>query len=310
MEETATNFDEFFSAMGDDGFDEGNQTDTDTAESSQEEGSQQETEESVVAEQEAAPAAEGAAVEGAGTENPNENTQEPPQEQKFTLKWNSTTKEVGINEMTELAQKGMDYDRVKGQLTSLRENHESLQKTLNEQSSVVESLKAAAEDSGMTVDQLIDSIQVGIMQGRGMTEAEARAEIRANRAERKLRSMEKSPAEPETMQKQEETARSTDIQERARRELAEFRDAYPNVQLTDEIVGKLAADTNKGMSLLNAYQKLEISRLNAELQTQKAKAAAEAKNQKNRLTAAPGQSDSGGGREKDAFDDFFSSYEK
>ena len=56
-------------------------------------------------------------------------TETAPEPQKFTIKVNKGTREVELPEMTELAQKGADYDRVKGQLETSRTNEANLQKT-------------------------------------------------------------------------------------------------------------------------------------------------------------------------------------
>ena len=82
------------------------------------------------------------------------------------------------------------------------------------------------------------------------------------------------------------------------------------MQLNQETLGKLAPDVQNGMTLTSAYLKMENARLTAELAEQKRALEAEKQNQKNRRQAAPGQNDSGGGREKDAFEDFFTAFEK
>ena len=295
-----TNFDDFFGAYdGGDGIDEGNQTGEDTQEEESGEGTQQPQEE-----QPQENTGEGSAPI-AGDERQEQKPEEPErpaQEQKFTLRWNKQDKVVGVNEMTELAQKGLDYDRVKGKLESVQAD---LQKNLDEQAPIFEALKLASQTSGVPIEKLIENIQVGVLKAQGMSEREAKAEIRASRAEQKAKALEKPAQEEPTKEAQAE-----DTNSRATREIAEFRDTFPGVQLTEELVNKLAADVQGGMTLTNAYYKMENARLQAELAEQKKQTAAQAQNEKNKRTAAPGQNDIGGGREKDAYDDFFSAYEK
>lgn len=298
MENEGMDFEEFFDAFDAPGEDDGNQTDPETVEE-ETGGSAQEAEESPETGEESS---EGSTPEQ--EKKPEEgNPEAAPEPQKFTIKVNKGTREVELPEMTELAQKGADYDRVKGQLETSRANEASLQKTVDEQSSIMEVLQLAAKDAGVDVAELVDSIHVGLLKGKGMTEAEAKAEIRAAKAEKAVNDLKNKPA-------QEEKPETDSNQERAKREIAEFQTAFPGVQLNQETLDKLAPDVQNGMTLTSAYLKMENARLTAELAEQKRALEAEKQNQKNRRQAAPGQNDSGGGREKDAFEDFFTAFEK
>ena len=298
MENEGMDFEEFFSAYEAPGEDDGNQTDPETVEEETGE-SAQEAEESPETGEESSEGSTPEQEEKPDEENP-ETTPEP---QKFTIKVNKGTREVELPEMTELAQKGADYDLVKGQLETSRTNEANLQKTVDEQSPIMEVLQLAAKDAGVDVAELVDSIHVGLLKGKGMTEAEARAEIRAAKAEKAVNDLKNKPA-------QEEKPETDSNQERAKREIAEFQTAFPGVQLNQETLDKLAPDVQNGMTLTSAYLKMENARLTAELAEQKRALEAEKQNQKNRRQAAPGQNDSGGGREKDAFEDFFTAFEK
>lgn len=300
MENEGMDFEEFFSAYDAPGEDDGNQTDpetegTETEETAQEPAGDQETGETD---------SEGSTPEQKKKpENDGGEADKPAETQKFTIKVNKGTREVELPEMTELAQKGADYDRVKGQLETSRTNEANLQKTVDEQSPIMEVLQLAAKDAGVDVAELVDSIHVGLLKGKGMTEAEARAEIRAAKAEKAVNDLKNKPA-------QEEKPETDSNQERAKREIAEFQTAFPGVQLNQETLDKLAPDVQNGMTLTSAYLKMENARLTAELAEQKRALEAEKQNQKNRRQAAPGQNDSGGGREKDAFEDFFTAFER
>lgn len=298
MENEGMDFEEFFDAFDAPGEDDGNQTDPETVEEETGE-SAQEAEESPETGEESS---EGSTPEQ--EKKPEDgNPEAAPEPQKFTIKVNKGTREVELPEMTELAQKGADYDRVKGQLETSRTNEANLQKTVDEQSPIMEVLQLAAKDAGVDVAELVDSIHVGLLKGKGMTEAEARAEIRAAKAEKAVNDLKNKPA-------QEEKPETDSNQERAKREIAEFQTAFPGVQLNQETLDKLAPDVQNGMTLTSAYLKMENARLTAELAEQKRALEAEKQNQKNRRQAAPGQNDSGGGREKDAFEDFFTAFEK
>lgn len=296
------NFDDFFGAYdGESDIGEGNQSDADIQEEATEEARQEQPQEEQPSEDTGEGSAPGSGEEQAENET-DEAAEQPAQEQKFTLRWNKQDKVVGVNEMTELAQKGLDYDRIKGKLETVQAD---LQKNLDEQAPIFEALKIASETSGIPIENLIENVQVGVLKAQGMSEREAKAEIRASRAERKAKALESPDKDGPAQDTQAE-----DTNSRASREIAEFRDTFPGVQLTEELVNKLAADVQGGMTLTNAYYKMENTRLQAELAEQKKQAAAQAQNEKNKRTAAPGQNDTGGGREKDAFDDFFSALDK
>ena len=165
----------------------------------------------------------------------------------------------------------------------------------------------AAEQGSMSVEQLLENVHVNLLVGKeGMTEKEARAEIRAAKAEKK--------AEALSEKQEKRSSAEAEPDGRAEREIAEFARNFPGVQLSDEQIEKMKPDVQSGMSMTNAYLKMENARLAAELDAQKQERerqqAAAAQNKKNRAKAPGSQRDSGGQRTKDAFDDFFDAYEK
>ena len=216
--------------------------------------------------------------------------QEP--EQKFTLKVNSQTREVGLQEMTELAQKGADYDRVKDQVKTERQTSQGLREQLDKQQPYMDVLTAAAEKAGVSLEDFLEQIEVNLLTQEGYSEREAKLELRARRAE----------AKNTAQQKQEEAneQKGEDPQERINTEITEFQQAFPSVRLTDEQLEKMMPDVQSGMTLTNAYLKLENARLQAELEAQKKQEATAEKNRRNRASAPRSQRDSGG---KSAADD-------
>lgn len=304
MGNESIDYEAFFSAMGDTESDGGNQTepDTETEEAeqrtdSEQQQAQEDTEGGEESAEESTPNAEENASEKAPAADGKQN--EP---QKFTIKYNHETREVDLPEMTALAQKGADYDRIRGKLEEAQAGQAALQKTVDEQAPVLEVLQLAAKDAGVDVADLVETIHVGLLKGRGMTEAEAKAEIRAAKAEKAMNDLKNKPASEETQEDPN--------QERAKREIAEFQAAFPDVSLNQETLDKLAPDVQGGMTLTSAYLKLENSRLKTELAESQRKLEAEKQNQRNKQKAAPGQTDSGGGRSRDSFDDFFDAFER
>jgi hypothetical protein len=112
-----------------------------------------------------------------------------------------------------------------------------------------------------------------------------------------LQKQKKTEAEPEQ-------APADTKAERAQREIEEFARNFPDVKLTEELVGKLVPDVQKGMTLTSAYLKMERDQFKQQLAQQTAERKAAEQNKKNRAKAPASMRDSGGGRTKDLSDIF------
>lgn len=291
MEETMdSGYEEFVSAFDGDG----NQTVT-----TQESGA--ETEEQTGTEQNETLAEEGTEA------TPAEETGEEPkpdgeaEEQTFTIKVNKEERSVGLAEMTALAQKGADYDRVKEQHTADQQTIQELRTQLDGQKDVMEIMGILAEKTGTPLNDLAEMLYVSYRKGAGSTETEAKLELQNARLQKGLNA---AAAEKD---KQKEAAESS--QNRAQREVEEFRRSYPDVEFTDELVSKLTPDVQAGMTLLSAYQKYETAQKEARIAELERQLAAEKKNRENRSSSPGSQKDSGGQRGKSDFDDFLSAFE-
>ena len=295
MENMDTSYDDFFGAFeGEDG----NQTDTvedaeetETTEETQDEPDGAETAGEVTEESAEEDSAEGGDKgDGGGSE------------QKFAIKANKQDMELTLSQMTEYAQKGADYDRVKGQLETSRQNEQALQAKLDEQQEAMDILNMISEQTGTPMAELLEQLHINAVKKEGQTDAEVKAQIRADKLERQL----KAKNEQQTQQKAAEDEAATRMQ----REVADFRKQFPDVQLTEELAAKLKPDIQAGMSITSAYLKMENARKDAELAELKRQQAADAQNNRNRSKAPGSQRDSGGQRSRDAFDDFFDAFEK
>lgn len=221
-------------------------------------------------------------------------------EQTFTLKVNKQERQVGLAEMTELAQKGADYDRTKGQLEESRKTAQSLQAKLDEQQGYMDVLNLISEQTKTPLDALMEQMHINLLKGKGMSEKEAKAEIRAAKAEKQLKALD----EQQTRQK----AASEDQAARAQREVAEFRQQFPDVEITQELCQKLTSDIQAGMSMTNAYLKMENARKDAEIAELQRKQAAAEQNRKNQAQSPGSQRDTGGQRAKTDFDEFMAAF--
>lgn len=292
MDETKdTGFDDFSAAFDDDY----QTTETDEAEEAEEttDGVDAEGEETSEEGEEAAEAEDVEASDEPAAE-------EPQQPEIFTLKVNKEERTVSREEVISLAQKGADYDRIKEQLAERNNTVTALQDQLAKYSGAIEALEMIAESSGQSIGDLAERLHLNVLMKGGKSEAEARAELRALKAEAKLKAANAKDAEKKPAQE--------DSKARANREVAEFRQKFPDVELTEALCNELMQDVQGGMSLSEAYMKRELARKDAEMAELKRQQAADAQNKKNRTSTPGSQKDSGGRRQKSEFDDFMSAF--
>lgn len=225
----------------------------------------------------------------------------PGSEQMFTIRVNKEDRQVGLAEMTTLAQKGADYDRVKGQLTESRQQLQDLQGERDKYRNAMDVLETMAAEAELSLDEFVEQLQVNSEMQSGKTESEAKAEIRAKKLEKQLDAM-----KAEATAKQEPAA--DDAESRAAREVAEFREKFPDVELTKELCNELMPDVQSGMSLSDAYQKRDNAQKDARIAELEKQLQAEKQNKRNRASSPGSQKDSGGKRERSEFDEFAAAF--
>ena len=240
-----------------------------------------------------------AADEGSDEESEKEEGNEQPEEkaaqeaaESFTLKVNKEERTYNREEVIALAQKGVDYDRVKGQL------QESRQKVA-EAAEAMEVLAAVAKASEIEVAQLLDNLQIGLLKRQhGLTDSEAKERLLREKAEKENASLKAAAKE-----KEQETG-----EQRAQREVSEFREAYPETTLSKELLDKLMPEVQSGTPLIKAYQKYELAQKDQKIKELQQQLAAQKQNKANAVASPGSQKDSGGRRTKSDFDDFLEAF--
>lgn len=294
MEETMdSGYQDFVAAFDGDG----NQTVTDQETGAQTEEQADTEQETTVADDGAEKPDEGTGEDTGGEVDAPEKSDKPDAEQTFTIKVNKEERTVGLAEMTALAQKGADYDRVKERA---QQTIQELRTQLDGQKDVMEIMTTLAEKTGTPLNELAEMLYVSYRKGEGRTETEAKLELQNARLQKGLDAVN---AEKDKQKEAEESS-----QNRAQREVDEFRRSYPEVEFTDELVSKLTPDVQAGMTLLSAYQKYEAAQKEARIAELERQLAAEKKNRENRSNSPGSQKDSGGQRGKSDFDDFMSAF--
>lgn len=217
----------------------------------------------------------------------------------FTIKVNKEERKVSLEEMTTLAQKGADYDRVKEQNTRHQQTIADLQSKLegvSAQQNALDILGTIAQRSNLTLDQLAESLYINFRKTAGASEDVAREELKSAKLEKELNSYKAK----QTQQQEQET----DAEARAQRDIEQFGRDYPDVELSEELVDKLVPDIQNGMSLSAAYRKYEKAQDAAKIADLERKLAAKEQNDKNKKRSPGSQKDSGGRKSKSDYDEF------
>ena len=234
---------------------DGNQTEpTETEETSQEQGSAQGEDEQVHEDT--------AADEQPGTEEP-----------MFDLKYNKETKQYTRQQVTELAQKGLNYDHVTEQRDRLQQEIADLTKFRDENSAIIDTLRAAAEASGKSVQEYLTSIRTNLLVAQGISPETARERILREDAEQRLHSK----------QKAEEAAASSkrDAEQRQKDDIARFQKKYKDVD-PKTIPQEVWEAVRGGELLTDAYGDYQRRELERQLREANEKLAIRAKNESNR----------------------------
>lgn len=217
------------------------------------------------------------------------------QETSFTIRVNKEDRVVNREEMFSLAQKGADYDRVKGQVAERDKTISELTAQIEGNRDNLEMLTMISESVGRPIPELLEQMHLSLRMRNGETEAEAKANIRAIKAERQV------SAAKAAQQKQ---AEKPDGKARAEKEVADFHNRFPGVELTEDLCNELTEDVRKGMTIADAYQKRELARKDAEIAELKKQMAADKQNKKNKAKAVGSQTDSGGRRSRSDYESF------
>lgn len=241
---------------------------------------------------------DGADTDQPDAEEPSGNQdQQPADGETFTIKVNKEERTCTREEVISLAQKGADYDRVKDQLTESRKTAIDLQSKLDEQQEAMDVLSELSKDAGVEIPALLDNLRMGLLKKQGLSDDAAKERLARLKTEKENEQL-------KAAQKPAEKPNEEDSAQRVRRELAEFREQYPKVDLTQELLDKLMGDVAAGKSLTDAYRSYEASQKDERIAELERQLAAEKQNKENRTSSPGSQKDSGGRRTKDDFDDF------
>ena len=216
-------------------------------------------------------------------EKPTE-TQENPsvsQPELFDLKFLGETKQYTREEMTALAQKGMNHDRILQQ-------RDALQQFKSQNETVISDLGRIAQQFGMAPADLLHAMEKNLRRQRGESDAEAEANIRAERADRQLQA-----------QRQVEDQKA-EVQRRQQADIQAFVNKYPNVD-PKTIPQSVWEEVRGGELLVNAYGRYEMAQLKAENQRLLQQIAVQQQNEKNKQNSLGSMKSGSQTQKKDPF---------
>lgn len=192
--------------------------------------------------------------------------QDPPR--MWTL--NHLGQAVSANEadMVALAQKGLDYDRIRGEYDEARP--------------VMDLFRDYAKRAGITVPEYLARIRAQAKQAEGMSQEEARRAVDLEDREAVVAQQEAVRRQQEEAQRQE-FARRQAVDARMQADLLEFREVFPGAAADPASIPKEVWEAvRNGRTLVAAYAKYQEAQMAAESAR---RAAVEEKNRQNAALA-------------------------
>ena len=203
------------------------------------------------------------------TEEASADEQAQSEEPMFDLKYNKETKQYTKQQVTELAQKGLNYDHVTEQRDRLQQENADLAKFKDEYSGVFETLESMAESAGKNLPEFLTSIRMNMLVAQGVSQETARERILREDAERRLQA---SAAEEN---------RKSKAEERQREDIRRFQEKYKDVD-PKTIPQEVWQAVGKGELLVDAYGDYQRRELERQLKEANEKLAIRAKNESNK----------------------------
>lgn len=240
---------------------------------------------------EEAPSAEEGSAEAAEPPAQSETAEEmaPAAEapKTWVLRYMDEDKTVGETEMTVLAQKGMDYDRIRTKY--------------DESKPVMELMSRLAREAGTDVQTYIADLRTMVKQSNGMSEAEAKRAVELEDREAAVAEKERAAKSAEHKPAPSDEGRKADIER--------FRMTFPDAAKDPKAIPQeVWADVGKGLSLVEAYSKYAVAKAQEAQLTAERKASAAVQNRKNAERATGSMRSAGeGAKGRDPFAEGFDS---
>lgn len=212
-------------------------------------------------------AAENAAEAGAEAQTETTEQKADAPEKTWTLRHMDETKNVGEAEMVTLAQKGMDYDRIRAKY--------------DESKPAMEILSIFAKQKGVSVADYVSFLRTEAKKADGLSEAEARRSIELEDREAAVTAREAEQA-AERQAAEQANASANAAAQRRKADIDEFAREYPDVARNPDAIPKEVWDAvAAGSSLTVAYAKYTAKQAREEAERTRSAAQAAQQNVKN-----------------------------
>lgn len=236
------------------------------------------------------------------TEEATEQTEQPAEENaeaetdQFVLKHLGEEKTVNREEVTALAQKGMDYDRIRGKYDELTAENTSLKEQMSDYERTKEQLgyfTELAQASGMNLDELI--VQTMAAQAASKNGTSIADEVPKARLELERRALEKEKANWQKAKGAEQTAADAEAETQAKinADIARFTEEFPEAakdiknNVPQEVWDAINANNS---TLTEEYRKYAARQKDAEIENLKAQLEQAKQNEKNKSRSTGSQS--------------------
>lgn len=176
-----------------------------------------------------------------------ETTEETPEEQRIRIKYNHEERELTLEEATQLAQKGMNYDKLQQKFNEVQNNPG------------LAYLNKLAERSGTSIENLVSYWE------EQETQAELNQLIKNNIPEEYAREMIENKKFREQMEQKEKQAQ---LESRQHQEFDDFFKTFTDVK-PEDIPTEVWQKNEEGVPLKYAYMEHEYNKLKNEMQVLK-----------------------------------------
>lgn len=243
-----------------------------------------------------------------GTEESTEETKEEPTEEPeaaeepekpeelFDLKFNKEIRQVNRQQVTELAQKGLNHDRILEQRDHLQQENAELLRFKQENEALIDLLDAAAASAGTDRNTFLQSVRENAYVSKGMNRDAARERVLREDAEQKLSKTERLEAQEKKSEEDRQTAQKQDIE----RFLKTYKDVDPNT-----IPKEVWDEVRNGETLVTAYGRYENRKLAEDNKKLQESINAMRQNEKNRKKSIGSVRTEGKESAKDPFLSYF-----
>ena len=170
----------------------------------------------------------------------------PAEEPKYKVNFLGEEKELPVSELVTAAQKGMNYDHIKGELDALRASS-------RKKNNAIDVMRQMAEASGMGLNQYLELCKNTLSENR--VKAQVDRGVPEDVAKRLLELEDKEAARTAQEKEQEKEAERS-------RAFADLLREYPDLKTLPE---EVAAAVAKGESPLNAYRAYDLKQVKLEL---------------------------------------------